>query len=85
MESTHTQGKSYFRDDVDVQGLLDKYAGTGQLMRTAKGQYKNTELVKDVSIRGKVIDKAGVEHPITGITIHHSSKRTHIVPYAGKE
>lgn len=80
MESTHIDGKSYFSDDVDTQDLLNKYAGTGHLNENKTG-YGNKELVKNVKLPGYVVTKNGKKLQITGITIHHSKKRTHIVPY----
>lgn len=85
MESTRKAGKSYFADSVDVQQLLNKYAGTGELQLTAKGDFTNKEIIRNVNVPGKVIGIDGKEHPITGIKIHYSRKRTHVVPFAEKE
>ncbi|MFO1546817.1 phage minor capsid protein [Lactiplantibacillus plantarum] len=80
MESTHEEGKSYFSDSVDIQRLLDKYSGTGHLHLTKKG-YDNKEIVKGLSIPGVLVTGSGERLPITGIKIHHSKSRTHVVPY----
>lgn len=84
MESTRKAGKSYFADSVDVQQLLNKYAGTGELNPTRTG-FGNVEIIKGLNLPGNVITKDGEILPITGIKIHHSKKRTHVVPYTGKE
>lgn len=84
VKKTRTAGKSYFSDGVDTQALLDQYSGKGTLVLDRHGKFTNKEVVKGVSLPGSVIDTDGNEHPITGFTIHHSKKRTHIVPYAEK-
>ncbi|WP_407366402.1 polymorphic toxin type 50 domain-containing protein [Limosilactobacillus oris] len=76
MESTAREGKSYLFDHEDPQKLLDKYTGHGSLFMTSKG-FGNTETVR-------VDHYVGVDYN-TGkrtkwIRIHHSKKRTHIVP-----
>ncbi len=78
MASTVTKGKSYFEDDVDIQKLFDKYAGTGRIERTEAGKRTPKERIDT----GKLIGyDASSEKPVTGIKIHHSKKRTHIVPW----
>lgn len=81
MESTKLEGKSYLYDSEDPQELLDKYAGKGKLEKTRKGEWTTKEVVK-------VDHKIGVDYN-TGkeaewIKIHHSKKRTHIVPHIPK-
>ena len=81
MESTKLEGKSYLYDNEDPQELLDKYAGKGKLEKTRKGEWTTKEVVK-------VDHKIGVDYN-TGkeaewIKIHHSKKRTHIVPHIPK-
>ena len=80
MESTHQKGKSYFADDVDVQGLFDKYAGTGKRQTTFSGNLKNTETINIPNLKGEVISKQG-SFDIDGIKIHYSKDRLHIVPW----
>lgn len=77
MRSTSKKGKSYFEDDVDVQALFDKYAGTGKVELDRLGRRKNTEKVYlnyEVGVEGSTGKK------VSGFKIHHSKNRTHIVP-----
>lgn len=84
IKSTHLTGKSYFDDSVDVQALFDKYAGTGELAKTRRG-FSNTELITGLKIPGYVVTRDGELLLITGIKIHHSKNRTHIVPYTERK
>lgn len=81
MESTRVEGKSYLYDNEDPQALMDKYAGKGNLNRTKNG-FGNKEVVSVDHIIG--IDYNSGEET-NWIKIHHSKKRTHIVPYKPKE
>ena len=78
MKSTATKGKSYFEDNVDVQRLFDKFAGTGKIERTESGRITNKERVDTGEIVGVDISSG---KRVTGIKIHHSKQRTHIVPW----
>lgn len=80
IKSTATKGKSYFEDDVDVQKLFDKYAGTGFVERQRDGKArKNTELVIASDFQGIAINLEG-NFKTNMFKIHHSKNRTHIVP-----
>lgn len=79
MKSTKLEGKSYFFDDVDVQKLFDDYAGTGFVERDYSNRRKNTEIVVTKNIVGIAVSENGIK-PTKAIKIHHSKKRTHIVP-----
>lgn len=81
MESTRVEGKSYLYDNEDPQALMDKYAGKGNLNRTKNG-FGNKEVVSVDHIIG--IDYNSGEET-NWIKIHHSKKKTHIVPYKPKE
>lgn len=78
MESTRKKGKSYLFDIEDPQKLLDKYAGTGELIKTITGKRTNKEIVE-------IDHQIGIDYNSNEKTnyakIHHSLKRTHIVPY----
>ena len=78
MKSTATKGKSYFEDNVDVQRVFDKFAGTGKIERTESGRITNKERVDTGEIVGVDISSG---KRVTGIKIHHSKQRTHIVPW----
>lgn len=80
IKSTATKGKSYFEDDVDVQKLFDKYAGTGFVERQRDGKVrKNTELVIVSDFEGIAVNLEG-NFKTNMFKIHHSKNRTHIVP-----
>lgn len=79
MESTQKDGKSYFYDSVDVQKLFDEYAGTGFVVKDHNERRKNTEIVVTENIVGLAVSKNDIK-PTKAIKIHHSKKRTHIVP-----
>nr|DAM13497.1 MAG TPA: minor capsid protein [Caudoviricetes sp.] len=81
IESTRTEGKSYFYDNMDVQELFDKYAGTGTIERDSRGKRTNKETIITDNIIG--YDQLN-RMPVRGIKIHHSKKRTHIVPFKGR-
>lgn len=80
IKSTVSKGKSYFEDDVDVQKLFDKYAGTGFVERQRDGKVrKNTELVIASDFQGIAVNLEG-NFKTSMFKIHHSKNRTHIVP-----
>lgn len=79
MESTHASGKSYIYDSIDVQSLLDKYSGTGKVEVDWKNRRTNKEIIElDFPVDMAVNEFGSIETNV--IKIHHSEKRTHIVP-----
>lgn len=84
MKSTATEGKSYFPDDVDVQKLFDKYAGTGKIGIDHNGNRKNLEVIQLNENIGVAVSRDG-KFETNKIKIHHSKKRTHIVPIKSNE
>ncbi|WP_438723395.1 polymorphic toxin type 50 domain-containing protein [Enterococcus sp. DIV1420a] len=82
MKLTVGKGKSYFNDDVDVQDLFDKYAGTGNVERNRTGR-SNKEIVYAKDFEGIAVNQ-GNEIKTNYFKIHYSKKRTHIVPYEGR-
>lgn len=80
MKSTVGKGKSYFNDSVDVQKLFDKYVGTGSIEKQRDGvTRKNTEIISAKDFEGIAINLEG-SYKTNSFKIHHSKKRTHIVP-----
>lgn len=82
MESTHTAGKSYIYDSVDVQELFNKHYGTGRIELDRYGRRTNKEIIElgyPIGINSSDSSEA------TSIKIHHSEKRTHIVPKKGDQ
>ncbi|RRG18257.1 capsid protein [Weissella viridescens] len=81
MEKTRMPGKSYFKDGTDVDELIYRYAGTGEVRTSKSGNYMNVEVIKDVGdVHGVDVMRDGTERKANGITIHYSKKRTHVVP-----
>lgn len=82
MESTQKSGKSYIYDSVDVQELFNKHYGTGRIELDRHGRRTNKEIIElgyPIGINGS----DGSE--VTSVKIHHSEKRTHIVPKKGDQ
>ena len=82
MESTHRTGKSYIYDSVDVQELFDKHYGTGRIELDRRGRRTNKEII-ELGYPIGINSSDGSE--VTSIKIHHSEKRTHIVPKKGDQ
>lgn len=79
MDSTQTEGKSYFFDTVDVQKILDQYAGTGIVEKDRHGNRTVKEVIVLDQIIGVAVSNNGT-YETNKIKIHHSKKRTHLVP-----
>ncbi|WP_193767140.1 minor capsid protein [Lysinibacillus parviboronicapiens] len=79
MDSTQTEGKSYFFDTVDVQKILDQYAGTGIVEKDRNGNRTVKEVIVLDQIIGVAVSNNGT-YETNKIKIHHSKKRTHLVP-----
>lgn len=79
IESTQIEGKSYFFDDVDVQKIMDRYAGTGIVEKDRHGNRTVKEVVVLDQIIGVAVSNNGT-YETNKIKIHHSKKRTHLVP-----
>lgn len=81
MESTRVEGRSYFNNNVDVQSLFDKYAGTGRVERDGRGRTnKEIVLLSENNDVGFVVSLKGIKKA-NALKIHHSKKRTHIVAH----
>lgn len=82
MESTQKAGKSYIYDSVDVQELFNKHYGTGRIEIDRYGRRTNKEII-ELGYPIGINSSDGSE--VTSIKIHHSEKRTHIVPKKGDQ
>ena len=82
MESTHKTGKSYIYDSVDVQELFNRHYGTGRIELDRRGRRTNKEII-ELGYPIGINSSDGSE--VTSIKIHHSEKRTHIVPKKGDQ
>ncbi len=79
--NNYTEGRSYINDGIDVQPLVDLYAGTGEILRDACGRWSHKEkVVADMVIGYDVSIVDGTETPTKFFTIHYSKKGVHIVP-----
>lgn len=77
MEGTVKEGKSYLFKGVDAQVLFNKYAGIGKMELDINGNFTNKEICKAdyyIGVDGRSKEKT------KAFKIHHSKKRTHIVP-----
>ena len=77
MEGTVKEGKSYLFNDIDAQVLFNKYAGTGKMELDINRNFTNKEICQAdhyIGIDGRSKEKT------KSFKIHHSKKRTHIVP-----
>ncbi len=83
--NNYIKGRSYLTiSEEEAQELVNKYAGTGEILRTAKGEWRHQEKIKSNKIVGvDVNDITGEETSTTWFKIHYSKKGTHIVPYKG--
>ncbi|KOY81296.1 hypothetical protein ADM90_19365 [Lysinibacillus macroides] len=79
MDSTRTEGKSYFFDTENVQKILDQYAGTGIVERDRHGNRTVKEVIVLDRIIGVAVSNNGA-YETNKVKIHHSKKRTHLVP-----
>ena len=77
MEGTVKEGKSYLFNNIDAQVLFNKYAGTGKMELDINRNFTNKEICQAdhyIGIDGRSKEKT------KSFKIHHSKKRTHIVP-----
>ncbi len=74
-------GRSYLNASEDVQALVDKFAGTGTILRDASGKWTHKEVVKaDHRIGFAVSQHDGSTAETSMFTIHYSRNGVHIVP-----
>lgn len=81
-----TEGRSYLTiTQEQVLELVNKYAGSGQLIRSASGSFQYKERVtvgEDIAI---YVDMEGHEEPTNTFIIHYSKQGVHIVPARRKD
>lgn len=80
--NNYIEGRSYLTISLEeVQELINKYAGTGEINFTRKGEWDKKELIKvDKDIGVSINNKTGVETLTNKFKIHYSNKGTHVVP-----
>ena len=75
------EGRSYLNAAEDVQALVNKYAGTGTLLRDASGKWAHKEVVKAEHPIGFAVSQVdGTATTTATFTIHYSKNGVHIVP-----
>ncbi len=78
------KGRSYLKEGIDVQTLVDKYAGNGEIKRDKSGKWAHKEKIITDDVIGYVVSLVdGSEEPTKAFIIHYSKNGVHIVP--GKE
>ena len=79
--SNYTPGRSYLTIEMpQVQEIVDKYAGSGRLIRDASGKWTHKEIITTDTPLGVHVGLDGVETPTKSAIIHYSKNGTHIVP-----
>ena len=80
--NNYIEGRSYIIiSSEEVQKLINKYAGTGMLIRTKNGKWAKQEVITTNTLIGyDVNDISGAETATKAFKIHYSNKGTHIVP-----
>lgn len=76
------EGKSYLTiSETHIQQLVDKYAGTGDIVRDYNGKWRNQEVIKTDKIIGIDVDNiTGQKFEATDFKIHYGKNGVHIVP-----
>lgn len=80
--NNYTDGRSYLTvTKEEAQELINKYAGTGQILRYESGAFANKELIIADKLIGVNVDNLSkYSTPTNRFIIHYSNKGTHIVP-----
>ncbi len=80
--NNYIEGRSYLIISIDkAQELVNKYAGTGEVLFASDGKWRNQEVITTDRVIGyNVSDVDGSEVETKDFKIHYSKKGTHIVP-----
>lgn len=80
--NNYIAGRSYITISLEeAQELVNKYAGTGEIIRKPNNDFNNREICIADHIIGVVIDReTGKEYPTRRFTIHYAKRGTHVVP-----
>lgn len=78
----YQEGKSYMTISMDeIQDIVNKYAGTGELLYDEKDNWQNREVIKAKTPIGVSINQTTKKETGTNwITIHYSKTGVHVVP-----
>ena len=77
-------GRSYVTvDNADLQAIVYRYAGTGEIMRSRKGKFMDRELITvDREVGVSIGIATQEETPTNRAYIHYSKSGTHVMPTA---
>ena len=78
--NNYTESRSYLDSNINVQAIVDKYAGTGKILRDRKGKFTRKEKITAQEVIGVVKDLNGEEKPTKSFLIHYAKSGVHIVP-----
>ena len=83
----YISGRSYVTvSDAELQSIVNQYAGTGEIQRTAKGLFANKEIITvDHQIGVSINPETLEETPTNRAYIHYSKSGTHVVPTSREE
>ncbi|MEG1004348.1 MAG: phage minor capsid protein [Clostridium sp.] len=80
--NNYIEGRSYLTISLEeAQELVNKYAGTGEIKFTLKGEWDKKETIntnKEIGVNVSMLDS--LETKTNSFKIHYSKKGTHIVP-----
>lgn len=75
-------GRSYITvSNAELQDIVSRYAGTGEIVRSSKGEFMNREIITvDREIGISIDPQTQEETPTNRAYIHYSRSGTHVVP-----
>jgi len=77
----YIEGRSYFFEDVDPEGLIGQYHGTGEIRLSESGKWINKEFItldRDIGIH--IEQSTGLQTTTNSFAIHYSKRGAHLVP-----
>lgn len=83
----YISGRSYVTvSGSELQNIVNQYAGTGEIQRSAKGLFANKEIITvDHQIGVSINPETLEETPTNRAYIHYSKSGTHVVPTSREE
>ena len=79
-QSSVVEVKSYFYDNVDIEGLYNKYKQVSKFRRTRKGRNEENYEMINLPDNLKLGKDVYTGEYINGFTIHYSKTGSHIIP-----
>ena len=79
--NNYIEGRSYLTVSINkAQDIINKYAGTGQILRDRNNKWTNKELIDVGENVGIALNLNGDRKPTSKIIIHYGKNGIHIVP-----